>query len=117
RLQLGDVEVRAAVLRRQRGRVVPGEQAQVEQRGRDALAVDQDVLLVQVPAARAHDQHRALVLRTQLVALAARLEGQGPRDRPAQRAPAGDQVVPGRRGRVLEIGRVAAGARVPRVDD
>ena len=54
-------------LRHQRLGVVEEEQAEIEQRAGDRLAVDQEVLLVQVPAARAHQQRRDLVV--QLVVL------------------------------------------------
>jgi hypothetical protein len=75
------------------------------------------VLLVQVPAARAHDQHGLLGLRAQRVLLAVvAAEGQRAGDRLAQRLLAGQQVGPGRRRAVLEVGHVAVGAGVQRVD-
>ena len=124
RLQLGQVEIRAAILRGERAGVVEGEQAEVEQAGAGALSVDQHVLLVEVPAARAHDQHRLFRERFQRIGFSVGLpfcSRRGERERAgdgfAQRALADEQVVPGRRRRVLEVGHVAVGARVQRIDD
>ena len=84
-----------------------------------ALAVDRHVLLVEVPAARAHLQRRDGVV--QLVALGAGggllLERERAADRLADVDLALDLVGPERRVRVLEVGHVRVGARVERVDD
>ena len=56
RLELGEVEVRARAAARALGGVVEQVQAGVEQRGGDRLAVDEDVGLDQVPAARSDEQ-------------------------------------------------------------
>jgi len=82
---------------------------------RHALAVDRHVLLVEMPAARTHDQRRDLVV--QPVRLAVLLE----RDRAAYRVLqvdlAVDLVRPARRVRILEVRHVRVGAGVQRVDD
>ena len=82
---------------------------------RDALAVDHDVLLVEMPAARAHLQGRDLLVEP--VALARLLEGEPAPDRLDEVDLPLDQVVPDRRVAVLEVGHVAVRARVERVDD
>jgi hypothetical protein len=47
-------------------------EAEVEERADDRLAVDRHVLLVEVPAARAHDEHRGLRRSAVALALGAR---------------------------------------------
>jgi hypothetical protein len=78
------------------------------------LAVDDDVPLLQVPAARPHEEGRDLVV--QRVPLVALLERDRPLDRVGEVLLAADDVLPGRRVRVLEVGHVHARARVERVD-
>ena len=77
------------------------------------------VLLVEVPAARAHLQRRDLVV--ELVALLAGrrllLERERAPDRLADVDLALDLVGPERRVRVLEVGHVRVGARIEGVDD
>jgi hypothetical protein len=89
--------------------------AEIEQRAGHRLAVHQQVLLVQVPAARAHQQGGDLVVELVLLAL-----GADESDRAAHRVAhvelAFDLVAPGRRVGVLEVGHVHAGAGVERVD-
>ena len=53
---LRQIEVRAGASIEQLFGVVKEEQAEIEQRAGDRLAVDQEVLLVQMPAARTHHQ-------------------------------------------------------------
>ena len=72
RLHLRQVEVRPAAAREQLLRVVEEVQREIEDRAGHRLAVDRDVLLVQVPAARARDQHRGLVVQPVLLARPAR---------------------------------------------
>ena len=95
---------------------VAGEvDAEVEQSGRDVLTVDLDVALLQVPAARTHEEHRDLVV--QRVALLALLERDRALDGVREVLLAADDVRPGRRVRVLEVRHVDARTRVERVDD
>jgi hypothetical protein len=70
-------------------------EAEVEQRARDGCAVDLHVLLGQVPAARAHQQHGGLLV--QRVLLAVRGEVDGAAHGVAQVDLALDHVRPGRR--------------------
>ena len=58
RFELRQVVVRAGAAREQLHRVVEEVQAEVEQAPRHRPAVEEHVLLVQVPAARARDEHR-----------------------------------------------------------
>ena len=62
-LGLGEVEVRAAAAAQQFGGVVEEVEAEVDERGHGRLTVDQQVLLVEVPAARAdHDDREPAVV-------------------------------------------------------
>ena len=116
-LELGQVEVGAGAARQRFLGVVEEVEAEIEQRPRHRLAVDRHVPLEQMPAARAHEQHRRLVV--QLVGLAAigidivDLAA----DRVGQIVLALDHVGPGRRRGVLEVGHEDVGAAVERVDD
>ena len=91
------------------------EQREVEDAARHALAVDRDVLLVEVPAARAHLQRGDLVV--ELVRLADRHQRERAADGGLQVDLALDLVVPAGRVGILEVGHVAVRARVERVDD
>ena len=114
RLELREVEVRPAAALELLARVARHVQAEVEQRGRDRLAVDEGVPLGQVPAARPDQERRDLVV--QPVRLVRRLErdlaAHGVGDVPL----ALDDVLPLRRAGVLVVGHEDAGARVERVD-
>src|SRR3569832_792756 len=61
-LHLGQVEVWAGVPREQFFRVAEEVEAEIEQAPRHGPAVDEDMLLVEVPAARAAQQGRDLIL-------------------------------------------------------
>jgi len=114
RLHLRQIEIRARAARQQLPRVVEEEQREVEDRARDCLAVDPQVLLVEVPAARPRDQHRGAVL--QAVVLAALLEADGALHGVAQVDLAVDHVVPGRAVGVLEVRHEGRSAGIERVD-
>ena len=70
----------------------------------------------QMPAARAHEQHRGLVVQRVMPPGCRIVEGDRAAHRVAQVDLAFDQVVPGRRGGVLEVGHEDIGAAVERVD-
>ena len=89
-------------------------EAEVEQACRHGLAVDQQVRLVQVPAAWPDQQVRDLVL--QAVLLLAGVQRDGAIDGIDQVRLPFDAVQPRRRVRVLEIRHEDAGARIQRVD-
>ena len=63
RLELGQIEVRAAAGRLQRLVVAQQVQAEVKQRSRDRLPVDLEMAFEQMPAPRAHQQRRDLVVQ------------------------------------------------------
>ena len=114
-LQLGQVEVGTRALGDRRLGVVERVERQVEDPRRDRLAVHEDVLLLHVPAARAHQQRGQVVAEAVLLAPAAE------RDRPVHRVAQVDLpldgVLPGGRVGVLEVGHEHLRARVERVDD
>ncbi len=114
-LELREVEVRPRSALEQALPVAVEVDAEVEQPRRDVLAVDLDVALLQVPATRTNEQHRDLVV--QRVALLALLERDRAVDRVREVLLPADDVLPGRRVRVLEVGHVDARARVEGVDD
>lgn len=74
RLHLGEVEVRTKALLNCLARIVEEVQAKVEEGAGNRLAIDSDVLLVEVPAARAHDESRQGAVGSQLVFFGALLE-------------------------------------------
>ena len=114
--QLGQVEIRPTALPHKRLGVVEEVQTEIEERPRDLGSVNQKMLFVQVPTARADQQRRDLLV--QAVALAFRaVEGDGAADGIAQIDLAVEVVGPGGRVGILEIGHEDAGAGVERVDD
>ena len=116
-LQLGQVEIGAGAAGEQRLGVVEEIEAEIEQAAGDRLAVDDEMVLRQMPAARAHEQHGRL--GGELVVLAARRVGEIDLAGPAvlEVDLALDLVGPGRRVGVLEIGHEDLGAGIERVDD
>ncbi len=114
-LHLRQVEVRTAALVEQPARVVEHVQAEVHERACRRLAVHAQVLLREMPAARAHQQRGHLVVQAVLAAVGAR-ELDRALDRVGEVHVALDHVAPGRRVRVLEVRHEAARARVERVD-
>ncbi len=114
-LHLRQIEVEPLVPLGEPLAAVERVQAEVHERARHGLAVDRDVLLGQVPAARADEQRRRVV--DQLVVLAL---GRVVRDRPLdgvdQVQVTLDLVLPGGGVGVLEVGHEALGAAVERVD-
>ena len=116
-LVLGQVEVRSLALLDLFLRAGGHVQGEVGQAARGPHAVDEDVLLVQVPAARADHDRGQLAVGPQRVVLAL---GAGVVDRPVQRVLevelAGDHVVPERGVGVLEVGQPDVRPRVEGVD-
>ena len=99
-----------------RAGIVKEEQAEIEKRRGNGLAIDQKMLFNQVPTARAYHQHRRGL--AQFVALAFRAGiGDRPGDRVLQIALAFDQIRPCRRIGIFEIGHEHRSARVQRIDD
>ncbi len=116
RFQLRQIEIGAGAARRQLLRVVEEIESEIEQAARHRPAVDRDVLLRQVPAARPHQQHGGLLVEAIGLAAAAIVECDLAAHGVHQVALAVELVGPGRRGRILEIRHVAGGAGIERVD-
>ncbi len=115
-LELGQVEVRAAAARDQLPGVMEEVQGEIEDPAGHRLAIDGDVLLGQVPAARPDEQHRGLLAKG--VALAfGRGEVDPAADGVAQVDVALDVVVPPRCVGVLEVRHEDLRAGVERVHD
>ena len=94
RLHLGQVEVRAGAALDQLGRVVEEVEAKVEQAAGYGLAVDGEVLLVEVPAAGAADERRQAAVGAQAVPFVALLEVDLAADGVVEVELAVDHVVP-----------------------
>ena len=114
-LQLRQVEVRPAAGVELPLCTVEEVESEVDQRGRHRPPVHHDVLLHQVPAARPyHDRGESLAERVPLALRGAEV------DPPVKRVDEVelplDDVAPGGRGRVLEVGQPHLGAGVERVD-
>src|SRR5919204_2236004 len=114
RLHLRQVEVRTRAARDELFCVMEEVEREVEDCAGDRLAVDTEVLLVEMPAAWPDDEHRGLIV--QLVMLGSLLETDRAAHRIAQVELPVDHVVPRRAVCVLEIRHEGGGARVERVD-
>jgi len=115
-LHLRQVEVRTGAAREQFLRVVEEVEREVEDAAGHRLAVDPHVLLGQVPAARADHQHRGVIAHRIMLAT----RGIGVVEPSAPIVPQVhlplDELIPGRRCRILEIGHEDLGAAVQRID-
>ncbi len=116
-LHLRQVEVRPAATVELLLRVVEQVEPGVDQGTDGGGAVDQEMPLGQVPAARAGHDRRQLAVLPQAVLLAVGAgEGQRPPDGVVQDHLPADDVAPVRGIGVLEVGQPDAGAAVERVD-
>lgn len=100
RLHLGQVEVRPRAALDQLMCVVEEVEAEVEEAARDGLAVDSEVLLLEMPAAGAGDERGEGAVGAQLVLLLALLEVDLLADGVVEVQLAVDHVVPCRRARI-----------------
>jgi hypothetical protein len=115
-LGLGQIEIRAAAATLELRVVVEQVETEVYERTRYRLAVDLQVLLGQVPAARSDDQRRHR--RIQSVDTTVRVgELDAARNRIVKVELSADNVVPGRRHRVLAIRHEHPCAGIERIDD
>ena len=112
---LGQIEIGAGAAVEQRLGVVEEVQAEVEEAGRDGLAIDEHMLFRQVPAARAHQQGGDLLVEAIVFAFRA-VEVDGAADGVAQVDLSLDSGFPGGRVGVLEVGHEDVRAGVQRVD-
>ncbi len=92
------------------------DEGKVEDAARNALAIDGDMLLVEVPAARTDLQGGDLVVELVFLAVLV-LERQFAADGLVQVQLALDLVFPVRRVGILEVGHVGVSARIEGVDD
>ena len=116
-LGLGQIEVGPAPPLEQLQRVVVEVQPEVDEGAHCRPAVHHEMPLVEVPAARAHNDGGEPLVGAQLVALPlGRREAERPADRVAQVDLAADDVAPVRRARVLEVGEPDSRPGVERVD-
>jgi hypothetical protein len=109
------VEIGTAAAREQHLRVVEEIEGEVEDRSGDRRPVDENVGFDEVPAARAHEKRRGLLVQAVVPAFRARVLD-GAVHRVAQIHLSFDHVGPGRRVRVLEIRHEYVGAAIQRVD-
>ena len=114
RLELGQVEIGPCPAGERLVGVVEQEQARVKQARGHRAAVDQQVPLLEVPAARPHDQRRSALVEA--VRLLGRIECEGPPDGIPDRDLAADDVGPARAQRILEVGHEHGRAGVEGVD-
>ena len=113
--ELGQIEVGAAAARQQFAHVAEEVEAKVEEAGADRLAVDGDVALDEVPAARAHQQRGNRIVEPVDAAVGVgELDGAADGVRAVDLAL--DDILPGRRERVLEVGHEDLGPRIEGVD-
>ena len=114
-LELGQVEIGPGAPTLQLRGVVEQVQPEIDERARDRLAIEQPVLLVQVPAARAHQQDGGRVVERVLLALGAR-ELDRASDRVVQVDLPLDDVRPAGTERILAVSHEDLRARIERVD-
>ena len=116
-LELGQIEVRPGAAVEELARVVEHEEREVDERAGRRRPVDDHVPLGQMQTAGPH--HQRGDPRMELVVLAGLgvVEGDHPPHRVTKVHLPGHQILPGRRGGILEVRHEHVGARVERVDD
>ncbi len=102
-LELGEVEVRPARFAQQALGVVKEVEAEIEEAAGNRPTAEHYMAFVEVPPARPHDQRRDLVVEPVVLSLGAR-EGERSLDGVDQVDLTLDQVRPGRRVGVFEVG-------------
>ncbi len=116
-LDLGEIEVRAGAAGHELVRVVEEVEAEVEEGAGHGFAVDDDVALFEVPAARADEEHGGVVDEGVVLVGGGVVEGDGAADGVDEVELAVEEVLPGGRGGVFEVGHEDARAGVEGVDD
>ena len=115
RFHLRQIEVGPGAAVERLPRIVKEEEAEVGEGAGDGLAVHPQMLFREVPATRPHEQGRDLLV--ELVGLAfGRGEGELPADGVHQIQVTLDDVAPGGRERVLEVGHEDVRSGVERID-
>ena len=113
-LELWQVEVRPEPTSKKLFGVVEHVQRKIKQAAGDALTIDGHMLLVQMPAARTHNERRHFFV--QVIRLAVLFERNRATNRINQVDLPFDLIRPLRRIRILKVGHVTVGTRVQRVD-
>src|SRR2546428_7613374 len=109
-LELRQIEVRARAAREKFLRVVEEEQAEVRQAGGYGMAIDPQVLLLEVPSSRSYEEGRDPVAQT-IRAAVRRVVGDRPTNRVDEVHVTHDDVRPGRREGIFKIGHEHLRAR------
>ena len=117
RFHLGQVEVRTEPAGHQLPGVVVEVQTKVKQTTGDGLAIDGEVLLIEVPASSTGNQSGESPVRAELVFLVALLEVDLATDSIVQVDLTVDHVVPGRGRGVLKVGHVGPDVGVEGIHD
>ena len=89
-------------------------EGKIEDRPRNRLPVDDNVLLVEMPAARARDENRGFLFQT--ICLVLLIEADSPSHRVVQIYLAFNHIGPCRAVGILEVGHESGRARIERVD-
>jgi hypothetical protein len=114
-LQLGEVEVRTEALALRLKSVVEEVETEIEEGARDGLAVNSDVLLLQVPATGTDNKGRKLAISAELVLFRALLEVDLTTVGVVEVNLTVDHVIPSRGAGVLEISHISIDIRVERI--
>lgn len=117
RFHLRQIEVRTGSSLDQFVGIVIEVQAEIEQTGRDRLAINRKMLLVQMPASRSNDESGESSIRAELVILFPLFEVHLPADGVVKVDLSTDHVLPGGSTRVFKVGHVRPDIRVQGVDD
>ena len=117
RLELGEIEVGAGAAGEELARVVEEVEAEVEEGAGDGFAVDDEVALFEVPAAGADEEDGGVFDEGVVLVGGGVVEGDGAADGVDEVELAVEEVLPGGRGGVFEVGHEDAGAGVEGVDD
>ena len=116
-MEFGKIEVRAGPAIDQLFGVVEEEEAKVEEAGGHRRTVDEHVFFDEVPSARAHQKRGHRLVELVIFPTLFVDEGDVAAHGIAKVDLALDNVGPGRRVGVLEVGHKHVGARVQRIDD
>src|SRR2546422_758613 len=115
-LELGQIEIRTGPTIEQTSRVVERVQAEVDDRAGDRETVGVEMLLDEMPSARADDERRRPLVELVFLPIGI-LERDRPQGRVDEVLLSLHEVRPGRRVGVLEVRHVHRGTRVEGVDD
>src|SRR6185312_5547887 len=115
--ELGEIEVRAGVATRQLACVVEEVEAEVEEGAGHEFAVDDNVAFFEMPAARPDEEDGGVVDERIVLVRGRVVVGDGAADGVDEVELAVQEILPGGRCGVFEVGHEDARAGVERVDD